>query len=182
MHKLSQFLTCVSPLQALTAEVKTTWVNEIRKVLTTQLEACRGTEKRICNKFNVLTNAVCRNWSNKCFIGTDFNIKCSRCVEVASSLCFRSQPAEGTRACFPVPSCAQWSCQFEVCAFVCVWVKGKTLSEVLKLLFQCVCTHSPFKSGQKSFKRGEEKKAEPCSPDVNSSSSPKPTGKGAHLD
>lgn len=37
---------------------------------------------------------------------------------------------------------------------------------------------SPFKSGQKSFKKGEEKKAEPCSPDVNSSSSPKPTGKG----
>ncbi|XP_061735316.1 guanine nucleotide exchange factor DBS-like isoform X4 [Nerophis ophidion] len=28
-------------VQALTAEVKTTWVNEIRKVLTTQLEACR---------------------------------------------------------------------------------------------------------------------------------------------
>lgn len=39
-------------------------------------------------------------------------------------------------------------------------------------------TRSPFKSGQKSFKKGEEKKAEPCSPDVNSSSSPKPTGKG----
>lgn len=30
--------------QAPTADVKTTWVNEIRKVLTTQLEACRGTE------------------------------------------------------------------------------------------------------------------------------------------
>uniref|UniRef100_A0A8C6P6N1 MCF.2 cell line derived transforming sequence like n=1 Tax=Nothobranchius furzeri TaxID=105023 RepID=A0A8C6P6N1_NOTFU len=30
-------------VQAPTAEVKTTWVNEIRKVLTTQLEACRGT-------------------------------------------------------------------------------------------------------------------------------------------
>lgn len=35
----------VYPLQAPTADVKTTWVNEIRKVLTTQLEACRGTEK-----------------------------------------------------------------------------------------------------------------------------------------
>uniref|UniRef100_A0A8C9YVV5 MCF.2 cell line derived transforming sequence like n=1 Tax=Sander lucioperca TaxID=283035 RepID=A0A8C9YVV5_SANLU len=32
-------------VQAQTAEVKTTWVNEIRKVLTTQLEACRGTER-----------------------------------------------------------------------------------------------------------------------------------------
>ena len=30
-------------LQAPTAQVKTTWVNEIRKVLTTQLEAYRGT-------------------------------------------------------------------------------------------------------------------------------------------
>uniref|UniRef100_A0AAQ5Y3I7 Mcf.2 cell line derived transforming sequence-like b n=1 Tax=Amphiprion ocellaris TaxID=80972 RepID=A0AAQ5Y3I7_AMPOC len=29
-------------VQAPTAEVKTTWVNEIRKVLTTQLQACRG--------------------------------------------------------------------------------------------------------------------------------------------
>lgn len=31
--------------QAPSAEVKTTWVNEIRKVLTTQLEACRGKKK-----------------------------------------------------------------------------------------------------------------------------------------
>uniref|UniRef100_A0A671WJI3 MCF.2 cell line derived transforming sequence like n=1 Tax=Sparus aurata TaxID=8175 RepID=A0A671WJI3_SPAAU len=87
-------------VQAPSAEVKTTWVNEIRKVLTTQLEACRGTAR----------------------------------------------------------GCA------------------------LKLILQVplLFTHSPFKSGQKSFKRGEEKKAEPCSPDVNSSSSPKPTGKGEH--
>uniref|UniRef100_A0A672H9Y8 Mcf.2 cell line derived transforming sequence-like b n=1 Tax=Salarias fasciatus TaxID=181472 RepID=A0A672H9Y8_SALFA len=74
-------------VQAPTAEVKTTWVNEIRKVLTTQLEACRGAQ-----------------------------------------------------------------------------------TALLLVL--------PFKNGQRSFKRGEEKKAEPCSPDVNSSSSPKPTGKG----
>uniref|UniRef100_A0A8C4HPK6 MCF.2 cell line derived transforming sequence like n=1 Tax=Dicentrarchus labrax TaxID=13489 RepID=A0A8C4HPK6_DICLA len=79
-------------VQAPTAEVKTTWVNEIRKVLTTQLEACRGIER-------------------------------------------------------------------------------------LFSYVQLLSTHSPFKSGQKSFKRGEEKKAEPCSPDVNSSSSPKSTGK-----
>uniref|UniRef100_A0A671WN55 MCF.2 cell line derived transforming sequence like n=1 Tax=Sparus aurata TaxID=8175 RepID=A0A671WN55_SPAAU len=32
-------------VQAPSAEVKTTWVNEIRKVLTTQLEACRGTAR-----------------------------------------------------------------------------------------------------------------------------------------
>uniref|UniRef100_A0A3B4ZTC5 Guanine nucleotide exchange factor DBS-like n=1 Tax=Stegastes partitus TaxID=144197 RepID=A0A3B4ZTC5_9TELE len=84
-------------VQAPTAEVKTTWVNEIRKVLTTQLEACRGTLK-----------------------------------------CYKSY------------------------------------FSILLLL----STHSPFKSGQRSFKKGEEKKAEPCSPDVNSSSSPKPAGKG----
>lgn len=36
----SLFVTFKAP----TAEVKTTWVNEIRKVLTTQLEACRGTD------------------------------------------------------------------------------------------------------------------------------------------
>uniref|UniRef100_A0A3B4WT91 MCF.2 cell line derived transforming sequence like n=1 Tax=Seriola lalandi dorsalis TaxID=1841481 RepID=A0A3B4WT91_SERLL len=86
-------------VQAPTTEVKTTWVNEIRKVLTTQLEACRGTER----------------------------------------------------------------------------VFAETVQDsYVPLLFP----HSPFKTGQKSFKKGEEKKAEPCSPDVNSSSSPKPTGKG----
>ncbi|XP_051260531.1 guanine nucleotide exchange factor DBS isoform X2 [Dicentrarchus labrax] len=87
-------------VQAPTAEVKTTWVNEIRKVLTTQLEACRASQQR------------------------------------APEPVFQFPP---------VPS--------------------GTVSL------------SPFKSGQKSFKRGEEKKAEPCSPDVNSSSSPKSTGK-----
>ncbi|XP_051260537.1 guanine nucleotide exchange factor DBS isoform X7 [Dicentrarchus labrax] len=89
-------------VQAPTAEVKTTWVNEIRKVLTTQLEACRASQQR------------------------------------APEPVFQFPP---------VPS--------------------GTVSL------------SPFKSGQKSFKRGEEKKAEPCSPDVNSSSSPKSTGKGS---
>ncbi|KAM8749646.1 guanine nucleotide exchange factor DBS isoform 5-T5 [Acanthopagrus schlegelii] len=87
-------------VQAPSAEVKTTWVNEIRKVLTTQLEACRASQQR------------------------------------APDSVFQFPP---------VPSGA--------------------------------VSLSPFKSGQKSFKKGEEKKAEPCSPDVNSSSSPKPTGK-----
>uniref|UniRef100_A0A3Q1BB33 Mcf.2 cell line derived transforming sequence-like b n=1 Tax=Amphiprion ocellaris TaxID=80972 RepID=A0A3Q1BB33_AMPOC len=75
-------------VQAPTAEVKTTWVNEIRKVLTTQLQACRGM--------------------------------------------FTLQKLQ-----------------------------------LLPSLF----------TSQKSFKKGEEKKVEPFSPDVNSSSSPKPTGK-----
>ncbi|KAM7380318.1 hypothetical protein PAMP_003626 [Pampus punctatissimus] len=89
-------------VQALTAEIKSTWVNEIRKVLTTQLEACREASQ-----------------------------------QRAPDPVFQFPPAS---------------------------------SGSVNL--------SPFKSGQKSFKRGEEKKAEPCSPDVNSSSSPKPTGKG----
>ncbi|XP_044073332.1 guanine nucleotide exchange factor DBS isoform X10 [Siniperca chuatsi] len=89
-------------VQAPTAEVKTTWVNEIRKVLTTQLEACRASQQR------------------------------------APDQVFQFPPV---------------------------------LSGSVSL--------SPFKSGQKSFKRGEEKKAEPCSPDANSSSVPKPTGKGS---
>ncbi|CAJ1079683.1 guanine nucleotide exchange factor DBS isoform X4 [Xyrichtys novacula] len=89
-------------VQAPTAEVKTTWVNEIRKVLTTQLEACRASQQR------------------------------------APDQAFQFPP---------VPS--------------------GTVSL------------SPFKSGQKSFKKGEEKKVEPFSPDANSSSSPKPTGKGS---
>uniref|UniRef100_A0A674PDB9 MCF.2 cell line derived transforming sequence like n=1 Tax=Takifugu rubripes TaxID=31033 RepID=A0A674PDB9_TAKRU len=75
-------------VQAPTTEVKTTWVKEIRKVLTTQLEACRASQ----------------------------------------------------RATFYI--------------------------------------FSPFKSGQRSFKKTEEKKAEPCSTDVISSSPPKPAGKG----
>ncbi|XP_069010265.1 guanine nucleotide exchange factor DBS isoform X3 [Embiotoca jacksoni] len=88
-------------VQAPTAEVKTTWVKEIRKVLTTQLEACReASQQRAPDQV------------------------------------------------FPFPP-----------------VPSGTVSL------------SPFKTGQKSFKRGEEKKTEPCSPDVNSSSSPKPTGK-----
>uniref|UniRef100_A0A669D1A0 MCF.2 cell line derived transforming sequence like n=1 Tax=Oreochromis niloticus TaxID=8128 RepID=A0A669D1A0_ORENI len=74
-------------VQAPTAEVKTTWVNEIRKVLTTQLEECRASHVAL----------------------------------------------------------------FSTC--------------------------SPFKTGQKSIKKGEEKKAESCSPDVNSSSSVKAAGK-----
>uniref|UniRef100_A0A7N8WK99 MCF.2 cell line derived transforming sequence like n=1 Tax=Mastacembelus armatus TaxID=205130 RepID=A0A7N8WK99_9TELE len=78
-------------VQAPSAEVKTTWVNEIRKVLTTQLEACREV------------------------------------VEASHILHF--------------------------------------------------FTHSPFKSAQKGFKKGEEKRADPCSPDAHSSSSPKQTGK-----
>ncbi|XP_074514944.1 guanine nucleotide exchange factor DBS isoform X5 [Sebastes fasciatus] len=97
-------------VQAPTAEVKTTWVNEIRKVLTTQLEACRGVAHPLC-------------------------------VSKASQQRAPDQVFQFP----PVPSGA--------------------------------VSLSPFKSGQKSLKRGEEKKAEPCSPDVNSSSSPKPTGK-----
>ncbi|KAM9344031.1 guanine nucleotide exchange factor DBS [Pholidichthys leucotaenia] len=85
-------------VQAPTAEVKTTWVNEIRKVLTTQLEACREASQ-----------------------------------QRAPDQAFQFPP---------VPS--------------------GTVSL------------SPFKS----FKKGEEKKAEPCSPDVNSSSSVKPTDEG----
>ncbi|XP_078118349.1 guanine nucleotide exchange factor DBS isoform X6 [Sander vitreus] len=83
-------------VQAQTAEVKTTWVNEIRKVLTTQLEACRASQQRAPDQVSQ----------------------------------------------FP---------------------PGPSLS--------------PLKSGKESLKRGEEKKAEPCNPDANSSSSPKPTGK-----
>ncbi|CAK6959197.1 guanine nucleotide exchange factor DBS isoform X7 [Scomber scombrus] len=85
-------------VQAPTTDVKTTWVNEIRKVLTTQLEACRASQQR------------------------------------APDQVFQFPPVSS----------------------------GVNLS--------------PFKS-QKSFKKGEEKKAEPCSPDANSSSSPKPIAK-----
>ncbi|XP_029315532.1 guanine nucleotide exchange factor DBS isoform X1 [Cottoperca gobio] len=87
-------------VQAPTAEVKNTWLNEIRKVLTTQLEACRASQQR------------------------------------APDQVFQFPPAPSGTA-----------------------------------------SLSPFKSGQKSFKRGEEKKAEPCCPEANCSSSPKPTGK-----
>ncbi|XP_026233136.1 guanine nucleotide exchange factor DBS isoform X1 [Anabas testudineus] len=87
-------------VQAPSADVKTTWVNEIRKVLTTQLQACREASQQ-------------------------------------------RAPDQGVQ--LPPAS-----------------------SGTVSL--------SPFKSGQKSFKRGEEKKADPSNPDVNSSS-PKPTGK-----
>lgn len=47
-------------------------------------------------------------------------------------------------------------------------------ASVCALPFAC----SPFKSGQRSFKKPEEKKAEPGSTDAMSSFSPKPTGTG----
>ncbi|XP_034417414.1 guanine nucleotide exchange factor DBS isoform X2 [Cyclopterus lumpus] len=87
-------------VQAPTAEVKNTWLNEIRKVLTTQLEACRASQQRAPDQVSQFP---------------------------------------------PAPSGA--------------------------------VSLSPFKSGQKSLKRGEEKKAEPSSPDANASSLPKPTTK-----
>uniref|UniRef100_A0A1A8PGZ5 MCF.2 cell line derived transforming sequence-like n=1 Tax=Nothobranchius rachovii TaxID=451742 RepID=A0A1A8PGZ5_9TELE len=90
-------------VQAPTAEVKTTWVNEIRKVLTTQLEACREASQ-----------------------------------QRAPDPMFQFPP---------VPS--------------------GTVSL------------SPFKTGQKSFRKGEEKKAESCSSEINSSSSPKLIEKGS---
>uniref|UniRef100_A0A8C6P5K0 MCF.2 cell line derived transforming sequence like n=1 Tax=Nothobranchius furzeri TaxID=105023 RepID=A0A8C6P5K0_NOTFU len=90
-------------VQAPTAEVKTTWVNEIRKVLTTQLEACREASQ-----------------------------------QRAPDPMFQFPP---------VPS--------------------GTVSL------------SPFKMGQKSFRKGEEKKAESCSSEMNSSSSPKLIEKGS---
>ncbi|XP_037542487.1 guanine nucleotide exchange factor DBS [Nematolebias whitei] len=90
-------------VQAPTADVKSTWVNEIRKVLTTQLEACREASQ-----------------------------------QRAPDQVFQYPP---------VPS--------------------GTVSL------------SPFKTSQKSFKKGEEKKVEPLSSDVISSSSPKLPEKGS---
>nr|XP_020465015.1 guanine nucleotide exchange factor DBS-like isoform X2 [Monopterus albus] len=87
-------------VQAPSTEVKTTWVNEIRKVLTTQLEACRASQQR------------------------------------APDQVFQFPPAPSGTA-----------------------------------------SLSPFKSSQKSFKKGDETKVEPCSIDAHSSFSPKPTGK-----
>ncbi|XP_023192034.1 guanine nucleotide exchange factor DBS-like isoform X1 [Xiphophorus maculatus] len=87
-------------VQAPTAEVKTTWVNEIRKVLTTQLEACREASQ-----------------------------------QRAPDQVFQFPP-----------------------------VPTGTVSL------------SPLKTSQK-VKKGEEKKAEPCSPDVASTCSPKLTVK-----
>ncbi|XP_023192038.1 guanine nucleotide exchange factor DBS-like isoform X5 [Xiphophorus maculatus] len=89
-------------VQAPTAEVKTTWVNEIRKVLTTQLEACREASQ-----------------------------------QRAPDQVFQFPP-----------------------------VPTGTVSL------------SPLKTSQK-VKKGEEKKAEPCSPDVASTCSPKLTVKGS---
>ncbi|XP_034041778.1 guanine nucleotide exchange factor DBS-like isoform X2 [Thalassophryne amazonica] len=90
-------------VQAPTADMKTTWVNEIRKVLTTQLEACREASQ-----------------------------------QKAPEQVFQ----------FPPVSTGPVSL-------------------------------SPLKTGQKTTKKGEEKKDEPLSPDANSSFSPKLPGKGS---
>uniref|UniRef100_A0A3B4A797 Uncharacterized protein n=1 Tax=Periophthalmus magnuspinnatus TaxID=409849 RepID=A0A3B4A797_9GOBI len=54
-------------------------------------------------------------------------------------------------------------------------VKTVWVNEIRKVLTTQL--EAPFKTGQKSLKKGEERKAEPGSPDVNCSS-PKPAGKG----
>uniref|UniRef100_A0A4W6CJN3 MCF.2 cell line derived transforming sequence like n=1 Tax=Lates calcarifer TaxID=8187 RepID=A0A4W6CJN3_LATCA len=57
-------------VQAPTTEVKTTWVNEIRKVLTTQLEACRGGEVKCCGKVNTCVSLYSSGW-NKATLSLD---------------------------------------------------------------------------------------------------------------
>ncbi|XP_077393626.1 guanine nucleotide exchange factor DBS isoform X7 [Festucalex cinctus] len=91
-------------VQAPTTEVKTTWVKEIRKVLTTQLEACREASQQ-------------------------------------------RAPDQ---------------------AIQCPPVAGGPENQ-----------SSPFKMGQRSLKKGDERKAEQCSLDANSSPSPKSAGKGS---
>ncbi|XP_028291571.1 guanine nucleotide exchange factor DBS-like isoform X3 [Gouania willdenowi] len=88
-------------VQAPTAEVKTTWVNEIRKVLTTQLQAYREASQ-----------------------------------QRAPEQIFQ----------FPPVPCG-------------------------------AVNLSPFRNAPKTFKKGEEKKAEPCSPDIISTSLPKASTK-----
>ncbi|XP_036065547.1 guanine nucleotide exchange factor DBS isoform X3 [Oryzias melastigma] len=90
-------------VQAPTADVKTTWVNEIRKVLTTQLEACREASQ-----------------------------------QRAPDQVIQAPPVHSVTVCL-----------------------------------------SPFKTTQKTLKKGEEKKAELPALDVSSSSSPKLAGKGS---
>ncbi|XP_008326328.1 guanine nucleotide exchange factor DBS isoform X3 [Cynoglossus semilaevis] len=87
-------------VQAPSTDVKTTWVNEIRKVLTTQLEACRASKQRAPDQISQFTPG-----------------------------------SSGT------------------------------------------VSHSSFRTGQRSFKKAEEKKVESCSLDVNSTSSTKPQNK-----
>ncbi|CAL9690013.1 unnamed protein product [Knipowitschia caucasica] len=92
----SNFREEVYIVQAPSAEVKTVWVNEIRKVLTTQLEACREASQ-----------------------------------QRAPENIFQFPPVTGG-----------------------------------------VVSLSPFRTAQRSMKKGEERRAEPGSPDINSS--PKP--------
>ncbi|XP_037095052.1 guanine nucleotide exchange factor DBS-like isoform X2 [Syngnathus acus] len=89
-------------VQAPSAEVKTTWVKEIRKVLTTQLEACRASQQRAPD-----------------------------------------QATQGP----PVAGGAENQ------------------------------SGSPFKMGQRSLKKGDERKAEHCGFNANSTPSPKSAGK-----
>ncbi|CAG05785.1 unnamed protein product, partial [Tetraodon nigroviridis] len=109
-------------VQAPTADVKTTWVNEIRKVLTTQLEACRGIQREHLVKH-----------SNKMSLEAFGTLPKTNIV--------LQKPAS----------------------------RGQRSQDFLP----------PFKSGQRSFKKPEEKKAEPGSTDAMSSFSPKPTGTDA---
>lgn len=82
-----------------------------------------------------------------------------------------------------VQQSAQLEVGFQLWAFQCVnvacslhtWVFWKPREASQHATFYIF---SPFKSGQRSFKKTEEKKAEPCSTDVISSSPPKPPGKG----
>uniref|UniRef100_A0A3Q1FRQ5 MCF.2 cell line derived transforming sequence like n=1 Tax=Acanthochromis polyacanthus TaxID=80966 RepID=A0A3Q1FRQ5_9TELE len=58
-------------VQAPTAEVKTTWVNEIRKVLTTQLQACRGMSRTYLTAAEA--GCCCKLNSGVCLLSSGWN-------------------------------------------------------------------------------------------------------------
>lgn len=56
-HCQCGIIVLICLMQAPTPEIKTSWVNEIRKVLTQQLQACRGTVDKEPHKLVCMSSA-----------------------------------------------------------------------------------------------------------------------------
>lgn len=145
-------------LQAPTPEIKTAWVNEIRKVLTQQLQACRGIEGTV--SLSALSGA--------------------HSLINLSGVHFRSQSAEELRARFAESHQQQHLHLPQVGAEPLKKTKQKkplhtqVFDSNARFIF---IPSSPFRSSnQKNQKKQEEKKAEPSATTEANSSSPKHKG------
>lgn len=113
--------------------MKTTWVNEIRKVLTTQLEACRGKKRE-------KTNSTC---------SIMFYSAAQAHKLVTFLVSFRSQPAEGARPGVSVSPSAIWNSESQVRFYfsIQIFILLDCIFTLINryLVFPAIFTHTALK-------------------------------------